>query len=439
MTWSWAGATRLLAWQFGSVILTVTGYTSQRLARLGIDCPTAQTSLVYLALSLHALPLLLRRRPVEGVVELNAEPDKLRMRWWHWLLVAAADLEANYLLVLAYQYTDIISVCLLDAFTIPTVMLLSFSCFGIRYSKQQLGAALLCILGIAALVASDVAAKGDGIENRGTEDESSDSGSGSGGGGGGGGGGRAWVGDVLVLLGAALYGCSNVAQEHLVRRLDSTYYLAHLGGFGFVIAACQTALLERDAVALAWAAVTNSSGLGSVGGSIGSAGGLEPPAGAGGSGTPGTSRIMEVAMLEAGFVAAMAGFYVLCAFLFGSGSSATLMNLSLLTSDFWAVLVGIGLLHSKPGPGYAAAFCLTISGLLIYHCSGAPDVAVSDRTSPARTGLAQPFISSADASSEQQHAQLRLAQPTDERSQRGSVQQTEDAVCTPPTAHQAAT
>lgn len=418
-TWSWAGAARLIAWQCGSIILTVTGYTSQRLARLGIDCPTAQTSLVYLALSFHAFPLLLRRRPVGEAAELNAEPNKLTMRWWYWLLVAAADLEANYLLVLAYQFTDIISVCLLDAFTIPTVMLLSYSCFGIRYSKQQLGAALLCIIGIAALVANDVAARGDGIE-----DDGSDGGSG---------GGRAWIGDVLVLCGAALYGCSNVAQEHLVRRLDSTYYLAHLGGFGFVIAACQTALLERGAVALAWAAVTNSSSSGRGGGFVGSVGGLELAADAGPSGSQSTSRILEVALLEAGFVSAMAGFYVLCAFLFGAGSSATLMNLSLLTSDFWAVLVGIGLLHSKPGPGYAAAFCLTILGLLIYHCSSTPDAAANGGTSPARTGLAQPFISSADAGSEhEQHAQRQLVQPTREQSQLGSQReniQTVDAAC----------
>ena len=375
-------AGHLVAWQVGSILLTVTGYTSQRLARLGIDCPTAQTSLVYLVLSLHAVPLLLRHRR-RGPCE-DEEERKGKMRWWHWALVAAADLEANFLVVLAYQYTDIISVMILDAFTIPTVIVLSTSCFGTRYSRQQLGAAVLCILGIGALVATDVAASQE-LEASGIEKEESGRPA------------RAWVGDILVLLGAALYGCSNVAQEHLVRRLDRTRYLAWLGGIGFLIAACQTAAVERNALATAWAALTNGSA------SDGGRGRLTDKGG-NGSGTSGV--LLEAALLESGFVAAMSGVYMLCALLLESGSSATLMNLSLLTSDFMAVLVGVGLLHSRPGPGYAAAFCLTISGLLIYHCS-AGGGAAGDAQS--RTGLAQPFIGRGEAHEQVDRAPDRAA------------------------------
>ena len=58
--------------------------------------------------------------------------------------------------------------------------------------------------------------------------------------------------------------------------------------------------------------------------------------------------LLEAALLEAGFVASMAGFYMLCALLLESGSSATLMNLSLLTSDFWAVAVKIAAQLASP-------------------------------------------------------------------------------------------
>ena len=71
--------------------------------------------------------------------------------------------------------------------------------------------------------------------------------------------------------------------------------------------------------------------------------------------------------LECGFVAALCCFYILVSWLLERGSSATTMNLSLLTSDFWAVLVGVGLLHSRPGLVYVCAFALTIGGLLLYH------------------------------------------------------------------------
>ena len=57
--------------------------------------------------------------------------------------------------------------------------------------------------------------------------------------------GAAWLGDVLVLAGAALYAVSNVAQERLVQTLDAAEYLAHLGAYGAVVSAAQAALLER--------------------------------------------------------------------------------------------------------------------------------------------------------------------------------------------------
>ena len=78
---------------------------------------------------------------------------------------------------------------------------------------------------------------------------------------------------------------------------------------------------------------------------------------------------------------------------------------AILVLQMVAVLVGVGLLHSKPGPGYAAAFCLTISGLLIYHCS-AGGGAAGDAQS--RTGLAQPFIGRGEAH-EQDRAPDRAA------------------------------
>ena len=65
----------LVLWQLISVLLTGTGYFSQRLASIGVDAPTAQSAIVYVLLSLHALPLVLssfrRRRGPAGGRKLN--------------------------------------------------------------------------------------------------------------------------------------------------------------------------------------------------------------------------------------------------------------------------------------------------------------------------------------------------------------------------------
>ena len=36
------------------------------------------------------------------------------------------------------------------------------------------------------------------------------------------------------------------------------------------------------------------------------------------------------------------------------------------------MLVGVGLLHAKPGLAYAVAFALTVGGLLLYHLAAPP-------------------------------------------------------------------
>jgi solute carrier family 35 protein F1/2 len=229
-----------------------------------------------------------------------------------------ADVEANYLLVKAYQYTDLCSVTVLDAFTVPTVMALSATFLHVRYSARQCGAAVLCVAGIVALFASDLIRTDASFP-------------------------QAWLGDVLVLAGAALYGVSNVAQEHLLRqRLDDRVeYLAHLGAYGAAIALIQSAVLEREALSAAWA-------------------------GAGGS----ASGAWERLGLGAAFVLALTCFYVGVAFLLERGSSATTMNLSLLTSDFWSVAAGLTLLQASPGIVYALAFALVVIGLALYHWDG---------------------------------------------------------------------
>jgi hypothetical protein len=48
-------------------------------------------------------------------------------------LLALADVEANYIIVLAYQYTSITSVTLLDCATIPFAMAFSHLALGTRY------------------------------------------------------------------------------------------------------------------------------------------------------------------------------------------------------------------------------------------------------------------------------------------------------------------
>lgn len=65
-----------------------------------------------------------------GYLLLERKP--LAVAWWKYVLICIADVEGNYLVVLAYKYTSISSAMLLDCFTIPVVMVCSKYCLGAK-------------------------------------------------------------------------------------------------------------------------------------------------------------------------------------------------------------------------------------------------------------------------------------------------------------------
>ncbi|KAI7739015.1 hypothetical protein M8C21_030548, partial [Ambrosia artemisiifolia] len=144
-------------------------------------------------------------------------------------------------------------------------------------------------------------------------------------------------GDLLVIAGATLYAICNVSEvskmgepvkEFFTKTADQVELLAMLGLFGAIVSGIQISVLERDELkSIHW-----------------SSGAVLP---------------------YAGFAAAM--------FLFYSGvpvllkiSGSTMLNLSLLTSDMWSVLIRIFVYHEKVDWMYFVAFAAVAVGLVVY-------------------------------------------------------------------------
>lgn len=176
----------------------------------GVDFPTTQSLLNYVLLSLFTFRVA-RRSNAARTHEEKTGPTgnrsqwplyRLHVPWWQYLLLAIADVEANYLLVLAYQYTTITSVQLLDCFTIPCVMILSRVILHVTYSWQHVAGALVCVCGLSLLVVSDVIGHRFGDSNHDASDRV--------------------IGDILVLVGAFLYALSNLGQEYILKSVSSS-------------------------------------------------------------------------------------------------------------------------------------------------------------------------------------------------------------------------
>lgn len=120
----------------------------------------AQSFLNYVLLCLIFTTTLACRPGENGLLSV------LKKRGWKYFFVAVADVEANYLVVQAYQYTTLTSVQLLDCFTIPVVLLLSWAVLKVRYQIIHIVGVSVCLMGIGCLVWADADENNEPAKNR---------------------------------------------------------------------------------------------------------------------------------------------------------------------------------------------------------------------------------------------------------------------------------
>ncbi|CAM9614326.1 unnamed protein product, partial [Ectocarpus fasciculatus] len=226
--------------------------------------------------------------------------------WWLYAVMAVVDLEANVIIVSAYRYTSVTSVMLLDCFSIPCVMLLSYVFLSAKYTCTHLVGVLICLAGMACIIVSDSLSGGGGCEDCSNP----------------------FYGDMLCLVGTSLYAISNVVQEKLVKHNDREEYLGMMGTFGTTFGVAQLLIMETHAF-------------------------------------NGVTWSMEVVGFVVGFVLCLNLMYSRAS-LFLKHCDAALLNLSLLTSDVYAVIFSYFCYGYLVSWLYFLSFGLACLGLGIY-------------------------------------------------------------------------
>ncbi|XP_057685104.1 solute carrier family 35 member F2-like [Corythoichthys intestinalis] len=310
-----AGGRRALTWRLartlalGQVLAALvcgTAVSSQYLSSgFSVEAPLLQSVLHYALLGVSYTPVMLCRTGSGSVYQIG------RRRWLQYFLLGLVDVEANYAVVKAYQYTTLTSVQLLDCFVIPVVMVLSRWLLKARYRPIHYVAVSVCLLGVGAMVGADLLA-------------GRDQGSAS----------NMLLGDGLVLLSATLYGISNVWQEYTVKNRSRLEFLGMLGLFGVIISSVQMLVLELHQVsAIQWS--------------------------------------WQVAVLLGAFACCMLGLYSLMPVVIKE-SSATAVNLSMLTADIFAVFCGIFLFHYHFSGLYIVSLVLIFVGFIAFNAVPTP-------------------------------------------------------------------
>ncbi|XP_038047371.1 solute carrier family 35 member F2-like [Patiria miniata] len=291
-----------LGGQVLSLLICGTAITSQLLHdRYAVSAPTAQSFLNYLLLAIvYCIALCCRKDRQDNFYHVFLS------RWWQYILVALVDVEANYLVVKAYQFTTLTSVQLLDCITIPVVLILSFVILRVSFRINHIVGVMICIIGVPLMIWADsILGKSD------TEDKP-----------------QKVLGDALCLIGASLYGISNVAEEYVVRRFTRVEFLGMVGLFGTFISGTQLLILERaELTSITWT--------------------------------------YEVVLLFLAFAICLFCLYSLFPLVI-KWSSALVVNLSILTADFYSLIVSIFVFQYAFNGLYVGSFIVIVLGIVVY-------------------------------------------------------------------------
>ena len=232
----------------------------------------------------------------------------LQLRWgWKYLILSFCDVEGNYFTVLAYRYTTILSATLINFWAIVIVVIVSFLFLKVRYHWTQILGILICIGGLGILLASDHITGA----NQYSVDPSDQ-----------------LKGDLFALLGATFYGAANVFEEFMLSERPLYEVVGQLGQWGMIINGVQAAIFDRGSFQTAvW----------------------DPP----------------VSGYLTGYTLALSLFYTLAPLIFRMGSAA-FFNISLLTTNFWGVIVGVEVFQLTIHFMYPIAFVCIILGQVAY-------------------------------------------------------------------------
>lgn len=286
-----------------ALCITATNTFTTFLANANTNIPAFQTVFNYILLFIvYTTIFLVRDGP-------GAWWQSARTDGWKYLLMSFMDVEGNYFTVLAYRYTNILSAQLINFWSIVCVVIISFTLLKVRYKLFQILGILVCCGGMGILLASDhiTGANGGPAANL-------------------------LKGDLFALLGATLYGTSNVFEEWLVSKAPMHHVLSFLGLFGMIINGIQAAIFDRKSFQDAnWDS--------------------------------------HVAGWLVGYTICLFLFYTLAPLILRMGSAAV-FDISLLTANFWGVIIGIHVFGLKIHYLYPVAFVCIIIGLVTYFLSG---------------------------------------------------------------------
>mmetsp|Transcript_18277 Transcript_18277/g.42069 ORF Transcript_18277/g.42069 Transcript_18277/m.42069 type:complete len:378 (+) Transcript_18277:169-1302(+) len=242
---------------------------------------------------------------------------KLQTPWYYYFCLSCLDIGPNYLSLLAMNKTSFTSATLLGSLTIPATMIFCRILLSKEYRLMHYIGVILCMIGGSVTIFTDkVANQSSGVET--THPHS-------------------YAGDVLAIFASLGYGFGDACAEFWSKHVSREEYLGMIGLFGTIFTFTASIVSERNAVLELF--------------------------------TGDNEKILQTIGFIVSYTATLVTYYVLES-LFLMKSDATLLNLSLLTSNFWAVLFSKIAFQEAPDLNFYISILMVIFGAFVYEHYG---------------------------------------------------------------------
>ncbi|KAF9228202.1 DUF914-domain-containing protein [Gyrodon lividus] len=215
--WTRSFAISIACGQTLSLCATCASVFTTELVNRGWVLPNTQVFCAYSVCFWLCTPYTIYRYGLRGWRQLFLH------KGWKYFLLALCDVEASFLYVKAFGYTDLLSCMLLDAWSIPICLFLCWLFMGTKYHWTQIFGVLVSVAGLGMLVASDFLTGKDGHPKRRAD------------------------GDGFMLAAATIYGLANSTEEIFARHAP----LYEMGMWGMIVSGVQAAIIERQGIASA--------------------------------------------------------------------------------------------------------------------------------------------------------------------------------------------
>jgi len=275
----------------------------------------------------------------ESTCNIPCTKFRLHSPWYFYALIAFLDVQANYFVVLSFRYTALVNSNILTSLSVISVMTTSKFILGRVFNKRHVAGACLCVLGASLIVSLDFRVPGGESVSESQEVTIDDSKS------------SPLLGDMFAIVAALLFGLNDTLAEYSIQHSTPNEYLAMIGSFGFLFSFFESMIFENEQICqflsllrgrwLSSSASRNYDGDSNI-------------------------NLAVIFALWAWYIICLLYFYI-SASRFLAIADATMLSLSLQTSNVWTMIFSIVVQQVTPSPFFFCATGMIVFGVWLYE------------------------------------------------------------------------